>query len=42
MALLTIWDAVLLAQPKPVLLRLEIPDEATVNSDPALLDLVPA
>ena len=40
MALLTIWDAVLLAQPKPVLLRLEIPDEATVNSDPALLDLV--
>ena len=39
-AIQIVWNSVLLAHPKPVVLRLEMPDEATVISDPVLFDLV--
>jgi len=39
-ALATVWEAVLLALPKPVSLRLDVSPEAMVMADPTLLDLV--
>lgn len=39
-AIAGVWDALLAATPKALSLRLEVPDEASVAADPALLGLV--
>lgn len=39
-AIQSVWAALMLAAPKAVGLRLEIPEGSTVSADPALLDLV--
>lgn len=39
-ALAAVWEALRLASPKPVELRLELPPECTLYADPALLELV--
>lgn len=39
-AIQSVWAALMLAVPKAVGLRLEIPEGSTVSADPALLDLV--
>ena len=40
LAIENVWDSVLLAAAKPLTLRLDMPPDCTVVTDPALLDLV--
>ncbi len=39
-AVTAVWEALTIANPKPVRLRLDIPERTAVAADPALLDLV--